>query len=51
MSWIKVTVDEEEPCCVQCACQNKCEGENCGPDYGWYRYVRFEEYEEEEEKQ
>lgn len=28
--------------CMVCMNQDKCDGENCGPEYEWQRYFRCE---------
>lgn len=40
------TADHEEPSCCNCEDQDKCDGEYCGPEYGWSRYYRVIENEE-----
>lgn len=46
-SKIILTADDEEPNCMCCDNQDKCTGENCGPEYGWFRYRRVKEIEDE----
>ena len=44
--FIKVTADDEEPCCIGCFNQDICkDGKFCGPKYGWRLYERYEKRE------
>lgn len=40
--FIVFDAEDEEPNCISCDNQDKCTGEYCGPEYGWYKYQRTE---------
>lgn len=44
--------DMEEPDCCKCdnCCRNEVACEQCGPEYGWYRYERTEYLETNDEE-
>ena len=38
-----INADKEEPNCMVCINQDQCEGQQCGPEYAWQRYARYED--------
>ena len=38
-----INADIEEPNCMTCINQDRCEGQQCGPEYAWRRYARYED--------